>query len=329
MPVRLFLLVCAVALFAVGERRTKAVSRAFDRPASPFTLALARIAVFGALVVHAPSPVFAVACALGLVGLFTRVSAWTVVALGVGAGEAGRPLLWAAALLAATPCADVLAFDAVPDAWRRGDAGDTAPPAPSPVYGAPLRMLGLFAALALLAEPPRWSLLILILAPLDGAKALRWLGRTMFRRPLAIVNDGDCGFCRRAIATLRTLDVLERIGWTSSLDSAAVRTLGLTAVADGADLEHFTAVSPDGTVLGYDAYWRLAKRIPLFWPALPILALPPVVALGRATYAKVEASRPDINPEPLAPKTPPTRVGVALVGAGVLALVAAHLVRGL
>ena len=226
----------------------------------------------------------------------------------------------------------MLAFDAIPDAWRRADARSTAPPAPSPVYGAPLRMLGLFAVLALLAwpvVPARRGLIAPLLAFVDWAKGLRWVGRRLFPAPLAIVNDGDCGFCRRAVATLRTLDVLERIDWASSLDANRVRRLGLVEVADGRDLEHFTAVFPGGTAWGYDAYRRLAARIPLFWPVLPLLFLPPVAALGRAVYGRVEASRPDINPEPLASRPPPARIGTWVVGASVVLVVLASLVRAL
>ena len=289
----------------------------FAWPRSPFDLAMARFAVFGALLARAETPLFALVCALGFVGASTRVAGWVAVALAFPSVE---PLGWAAALLAVAPSAEVLAFDGIPDAWRRGDARRTAPPDASAAYGAALATLVVFA----LAGRSPWLLAALV----PWAWGFRRLGAAIFRTPLAIMYDGECGFCRRAIATLRTLDVLERIDWTDSTDSERVRALGLTAVADGADLVHFTAVFPGGTAWGYDAYRRLAARIPFFLPVLPLLGLPPVVALGRAVYGRVEASRPAINPEPMPPRAAPTRLGVGLVGAGVLLFEIVRLAQG-
>ena len=273
-----------------------------------------RIAVFVGLLVQAPhlGPIYAAACVLGTAGLFTRYAAWVAVALGIVSRGAAQPLLWAAALMAVAPCADVLALDAVPDAWRRADARGTAPPARSCLYGAPIRVLWLFALLAL--PHARWSLVPLLFAFVDWSAGFRRLGKALFTRPLTIVNDGDCGFCRRAIATLRTFDVLGRIDWVASNEPERLRAAGLDAIADAGEIEHFTGASHGEIVTGYDAYLRLAKRVPLFWPALPVLALPFVVAIGRAIYAKVEASRKDINPEPLATRPPTTLLGVWIVG---------------
>ena len=52
-------------------------------------------------------------------------------------------LVWFAAILAASPCADVLSVDAVVAAWRRADRGIVEPPAASVAYALPLRFIWL------------------------------------------------------------------------------------------------------------------------------------------------------------------------------------------
>jgi len=50
-------------------------------------------------------------------------------------------VLWFAALLAVSPCADVLAVDAIPAARRRADGGGVRPPGPSRAYALPIRII--------------------------------------------------------------------------------------------------------------------------------------------------------------------------------------------
>ena len=93
--------------------------------------------------------VFRVSCVLAIVGLFTRPA--TIVALLSGAYAIAVPqlygkmyadhhILWFAALLAVSPCGDVLSIDAIRAARRRGAA---ASPPPSRAYALPLRIVWL------------------------------------------------------------------------------------------------------------------------------------------------------------------------------------------
>ena len=102
--------------------------------------------------VRAASVLFIACCFAGVVGLFTRAS--LVLGLVSGVYVLGVPqlygkinhyhhLLWFMAILAVSPCADVLSCDALFAARRRADRGETAPPGASLAYSLPLRFVWL------------------------------------------------------------------------------------------------------------------------------------------------------------------------------------------
>src|SRR6202171_4707697 len=91
-------------------------------------------------------------CFTAAVGLFTCTSA--VVCLVLGLYVLGIPqcygkinhyhhLLWFTAILAVSPCADVLSIDAIRWSRKRADNGRTEPPGSSNVYALPLRFVWL------------------------------------------------------------------------------------------------------------------------------------------------------------------------------------------
>lgn len=107
--------------------------------------------------------VILVATVFGVVGLFSR-TAWAVVAV-VGLYLLGIPqfagsafhyhhLLWFAALLAVSPCGDVLSVDA----FLRKRRGRVVPAAPDVSYGAPLRLVWLLIGV-IFFFPGLWKLL--------------------------------------------------------------------------------------------------------------------------------------------------------------------------
>jgi predicted DCC family thiol-disulfide oxidoreductase YuxK len=87
-----------------------------------------------------------------MIGLFARTSAVLTVILGVYAlgipqffGKVNHyhHLLWFAAILAVSRCADVFSCDAIRAAWKRADRGIVEPPAASQAYALPLRFVWL------------------------------------------------------------------------------------------------------------------------------------------------------------------------------------------
>jgi predicted DCC family thiol-disulfide oxidoreductase YuxK len=107
-----------------------------------------------------------VCCLSALVGFFSRTSAGLAALLSVYV--LGIPQLYGkvnhyhylvafAAILAASPCGDALSVDAVRNAWRRTNEGQTAPPGPSISYALPLRFVWLLMGL-LYFFPGFWKL---------------------------------------------------------------------------------------------------------------------------------------------------------------------------
>jgi len=91
-------------------------------------------------------------CIMAALGLLTRLSAIFCTLLGFyvlgipqfyGKINHYHHLVWFAAILAASPSADVLSLDAILAAWKRADAGSLDPPRPSQVYALPLRFVWL------------------------------------------------------------------------------------------------------------------------------------------------------------------------------------------
>ena len=109
--------------------------------------------------------------------------------------------------------------------------------------------------------------------------------RTPRRLGLRIYYDGECGFCQRMTWILRTFLLLPetRIAQVQSDEriEAAFRANDSWVVVDHEDRMH----------LHFDGVLTVVRASPIAWPLLPILALPPVKALGNAAYKFVARSR--------------------------------------
>ena len=92
--------------------------------------------------------------------------------------------------------------------------------------------------------------------------------------------------CDSAVAELGRPGAIRR-KFGSCVSDRAGRGRCLPASA----LPLFTALAPEGRICGYRAYARLAPRLPLLSPLIPILLLAPVRALGERIYARVAESR--------------------------------------
>ncbi len=137
----------------------------------------------------------------------------------------------------------------------------------------------------------------------DWQKLFRWLGQRLFRAPLRVLYDGHCGLCRRTMAVLNQLDWLQSLKPVNALDRQAVEAEGLGHLDDTALMQDMHAAwkvaesSGEGdtsdwkSAKGYDAYQHIAWRVPILWPTLPIIYLPPVAAIGWKIYRRVADSR--------------------------------------
>lgn len=137
----------------------------------------------------------------------------------------------------------------------------------------------------------------------DWQRLFAWLGRRMFRAPLRVLYDGNCGLCRRTMAILNQFDWLQTLRPVNALDREAVEAEGLGHLDDTALMTDMHsawkveqgkgegATNDWKTAKGYDAYQLIAWRVPLLWPLLPIVYLPPVASIGWKIYRRIADSR--------------------------------------
>jgi predicted DCC family thiol-disulfide oxidoreductase YuxK len=145
-----------------------------------------------------------------------------------------------------------------------------------------------------------WDINLMYLSFLDLWRLNRWAGKRLFPQPMLVVYDGDCSFCRRAIASLRVLDILERLEYVSNTDQAELQRAGLSHLDPKQLHADIQAVVGERVWRGFDAYRAMAWRIPILWLVVPLTYLPPVAWLGRAIYRRRADSR-SCRIEPSAP----------------------------
>jgi predicted DCC family thiol-disulfide oxidoreductase YuxK len=169
---------------------------------------------------------------------------------------------------------------------------------------------------------PFWVLQVCAISLIDW----EWLSEKAFRRrgQLMLVYDGGCGICGRTVTAIRAFALPSGVSYVNALDEASVNAAGVR-IDHARLLEDMYVFAPDGRAYaGYDAYRRLAWRVPILWPAIPILALPPVAGLGRRVYRHVaqgracSAERLSVVPMPRLRVRAVTFGGAALLGVIVL-----------
>lgn len=129
----------------------------------------------------------------------------------------------------------------------------------------------------------------------DWQRLLRWLGAKLFGGPLVVLYDGNCKLCRRTISILLTLDWLQVLKPINAFHRDEFVRLGLGHLDDAdlmGDMHAAARVANEWHVAkGYEAYQQIAWRVPLLWPTLLLVYLPPVVAVGSGVYRRVADSR--------------------------------------
>ena len=136
-----------------------------------------------------------------------------------------------------------------------------------------------------------WTLQLTYASFVNWSAVFGRLGQWFYRQDMFFIYDGHCQICRRTIASIRTLDLLDRVTYVNALDTAALEAHGLTNLQSDALLRDIHAVVGERVRSGFVAYRALAARIPLLWPVLPLLYLPFVSALATRIYRRVADSR--------------------------------------
>lgn len=120
-----------------------------------------------------------------------------------------------------------------------------------------------------------------------------WLGRlVMPAGRYSVLYDGSCGICKRTMAVFRGIDLARRVEILDVLADWPKISSRYPHLDQMECLTNMHVISPDGKVtVGYDGYRSVSRVMPLFWPLIPLLYIPPVPQIGRRVYAWVARSR--------------------------------------
>lgn len=171
--------------------------------------------------------------------------------------------------------------------------------------------------LGLILRIPFWPLQAVQFSLIDWEA----VSRRLVRRPLEFVYDAECGICRRTVGAMRALAIPGGVAWRPAQEHPGPRESLLSElhVFDG-----------DVAFTGFEAYRRLARRLPPLWPIVPLLYVPGVPAVGQRVYERVSFSRlcepaaerrstPQPSPRPEAPLRALKLTGGVLVASVILA----------
>jgi len=114
-----------------------------------------------------------------------------------------------------------------------------------------------------------WSLQTCYVAFLNWDVIFQRIGRWLYKKEMYVVFDGSCSLCRRTVASLRVVDVLQRVSYVDGFDKEQMALHGLQCLDEATILSDMQAIVQNKRWSGFAAYRALAWRMPVLWPALP------------------------------------------------------------
>jgi predicted DCC family thiol-disulfide oxidoreductase YuxK len=138
--------------------------------------------------------------------------------------------------------------------------------------------------------------------PAHLSKAFAWVRShfnryTGFKFPIPVFYDGKCSFCIRSMEVVKRIDVLRRLEF-HDMHKAEVRKQYPDFNKDRGNKEMLVRTEAGNWYGGFYAFRFLAKHLPLCWPILPLLYLPPISFFGSKAYSQVADRRYCIIPQP-------------------------------
>src|SRR5215471_10006957 len=113
------------------------------------------------------------------------------------------------------------------------------------------------------------------------------------RKPVQVLYDGLCPFCRRTVRVLAAMDLFRRLEF---LDFRALnlaeygQTHGVALTAEALNNE-MCVVSRGRSYGGFEGYRLIALSIPALWLLVPFLFLPGMARIGKSVYGYVARKR--------------------------------------
>lgn len=143
----------------------------------------------------------------------------------------------------------------------------------------------------ILMRIPFWNVQYCYVVFVNWHYIFKRIGKFLFRQKMYLIFDGNCQLCRRTIASLKVLDVFERITYVNALNQEALANNDLLWLNSNEILKDMHVVVGKTSWKGFFAYRSLAYRILFFWPFIPWLYIPPIPQIGSYIYRQVADSR--------------------------------------
>jgi predicted DCC family thiol-disulfide oxidoreductase YuxK len=136
-----------------------------------------------------------------------------------------------------------------------------------------------------------YDLLIFYVALFDVSEWLKKVGGRLFKESLNVFYDGSCNVCRRAIAAIRTVDVFDRIVYMDAREDRALDSSNAAGESRLELLQDIYGRNGERQCRGAEVYRAMSARIPILWPLVPFLFLPPLDAIANRLYSRVKHDR--------------------------------------
>lgn len=105
-----------------------------------------------------------------------------------------------------------------------------------------------------------------------------------------VIFDGQCNFCRAQVERLNWLDRVNRLAFLSLHDPRVAERY--SDLSYDQMMAQMYVVGEDGRRHGgSDAVRYLSRKLPILWPAMPILHLPGTAGLWRWLYNQIARRR--------------------------------------
>lgn len=124
-----------------------------------------------------------------------------------------------------------------------------------------------------------------------SAPAVRSALNHFVKGNIVVLFDGRCGFCKRSVQVLRSLDWLHRLEYVNFYDTSLRERIAPDIPL--AKLQQAMHIKlPSGRFfMGFDAFRELSWHLPLLWVVAPLLYIPGMKAIGDAVYGMVARHR--------------------------------------
>ena len=113
----------------------------------------------------------------------------------------------------------------------------------------------------------------------------------MFKEPLYILFDGNCGLCRKMAMRVKSWDTFNSMLCLNMMDAELLKKHHLDFLDPVSMAKDIHILEGKTIFLGYDGYRKIAQRVIWLWPIWPLLYMWPITAIGRKIYRDIADKR--------------------------------------